>query len=132
MALYDANVRSSESLLRLADRARLMGREELVRKLEARAKENAKIAAGYLRSARTPATKAYNIARSNFWDDVHKQPELVKMFEDMGLKFRVDKKTGKKTGAPFLEIPGGRNQTITIEHDVRRSDDPRRAVDFPT
>jgi hypothetical protein len=127
MATYEAKVRESFRLLDEADAAARAGQTGKVASLRT-AHEAAAVAADQLRrDAKTFGDKAYGLVREMFWNDARRNPELVAHFEqNMGLKFRRDA-LGKPIGAPYLDL-GSRREGLTLEHMVRRNDDPRLAI----
>lgn len=128
MASYEAKVREGFLLLDEAEAAARAGLTDKAVSLR-QAHKAAAVAADQLRrDAKTFGDKAYGRVREMYWDDVHRNPDLVAHFEqNMGLKFRRDA-FGRPTGAPYLDL-GKRNEVMTLEHNIRRSDDPRLAID---
>lgn len=76
--------------------------------------------------ARKLAEEAYDRHRGRFWTHVRGSPTLRAAFEDAGMRF-----TGSKTTAPVYDLldENGTLARMTLEHSVRKIDDPRRALD---
>ncbi len=127
MGTYEAKVREGLRLKEEAEAAARAGQKGKEAALRA-ANDAAATAADQLRrNAKTAGDKAYRLVRDLFWDDVHRNPELIAHFEhNMGLKFRRDA-LGRPTGAPYLDL-GNSREGLTLEHMVRRNDDPRLAI----
>ena len=127
MIAYETEVRESFRLLDESGAAARAGRMNDAATLKARHEASAAAADRLRRSAKTFGDNAYNRVREMFWDDVRRNPDLVAHFEQtLGLKFRRDA-AGRPTGVPYLDL-SNRREVLTLEHMVRRNDDPRLAI----
>lgn len=127
MSAYEAEVRNGLRLGQEADAALRAGRRNEAAALRA-ARERSAVAADRLRrDAKSCGDRAYDRVREMFWNDLRRNPDLVHHFEQhMGLKFRRDAQ-GNPTGMPYFDL-GGRRESLTLEHMVRRNDDPRLSI----
>ena len=71
--------------------------------------------------ARELAVKAYDRHRNRFWAAV--KSGAGDAFRDAGMKF-----SGGRTGAPYYELPDGTKACMSLEHTVRKTDNPLLAV----
>ena len=102
-AIKEAKLKSN-----LADIAESQGRSADAKKLRKEAKAAGK--------------KAYEPVQAKFWGEVYADEKLKKRFLDAGFKI-------EGTKAPYLELPDGTRQSISLEHLDRKSDVPGRAQD---
>lgn len=122
MTKFEAKVLESLDLLEAAEAAERAGRAAEGQVLRARHRAAATEADRLRRTAKTSGDKAYNLVRNAFWDEVRSIPELANWLRDeLGLALR-------DTGAPALLLEGGEREIVSLEHFVRRNDDPRLAV----
>jgi hypothetical protein len=74
------------------------------------------------RQAHQLATAAYDRMRDRYWKRVRRTPALRATFEDAGMQF------SGTSGAPVYVLPDGTFERLTLEHTIRRSDDPTQAI----
>jgi hypothetical protein len=127
MTDFEAEVRNGTRLMEQADAAARAGHNAEAAALGAAYRASATAADALRRNAKTCGDRAYSNVRDMFWNDVHRNPDLIAHFEqNMGLKFRRDS-LGRPTGTPYLDLGNGR-EGLTLEHMIRRNDDPRLAI----
>jgi hypothetical protein len=73
--------------------------------------------------ARKLAVKMYNRHRDFFWAAVKSEAKARDAFGHAGMKF-----SGSRTGAPYYELPDGTKACMSLEHTVRKTDNPLLAV----
>jgi hypothetical protein len=71
--------------------------------------------------ARKLAVKVYDLHRNRFWPAV--KSGVGDAFRNAGMKF-----SGSRTGAPYYELPDGTKACMSLEHTVRKTDNPLLAV----
>jgi hypothetical protein len=71
--------------------------------------------------ARELAVKVYDRHRNRFWAAV--KSGVGDAFRNAGMKF-----SGSRTGAPYYELPDGTKACMSLEHTVRKTDNPLLAV----
>jgi len=73
--------------------------------------------------ARALARDAFNRHRGRYWRAVRGDLTLRDDFRGAGMRF-----TGGPTTAPIYDLPDGTVARMTLEHSVRLTDDPARAL----
>jgi hypothetical protein len=73
--------------------------------------------------ARKLAEKVFGNHRKRFWTEVRGVPGLGNAFRDAGMSF-----SRSTTGAPAYSLPDGTTACMSLEHTIRKADNPTLAV----
>ncbi len=128
MRSFDAQLRRADARLKEADRLALQGDRSAAQTARAQAEAALRDATRLKRQAYGIGERVYDKVRDAFWAQVRSDPRLLRHFEnELGLHFRLGA-DGRPTGVPqYLE--DGRPVKVSIEHDLRKFDDPRLVID---
>lgn len=128
MVAFETKSKECARLLAEAHVAKQAGALAKSRDISKKAIEAANAADKLRREAKDSGDDAYALVRNAFWNEAHKQPDLIAhLKENLGLKFLSDGPNATR-GAPYYELPGGK-EGLTLEHLTRRNDDPRLTVE---
>jgi hypothetical protein len=130
MAVFDGLMDHALAALMASRNARLAGNVAEAERLSRIADLAVANAVHTRGQASDHARAAFNSVRTIFWRLFHEDSALVRTFrERLGLDFLSD---GVQTrGAPFFKpTPQMETEILTIEHNRRISDNPRRALDL--